>query len=137
MSSQTTSTGPSSPRIRSHIRQMRSSTGVSVRRMAVISVVSMSACWALIRSVEDQFSPSMKGGMPVLATSCSRICRTGTSLSRMGLSAPMTRMSTSPTATKSRTAPPLASCMASDHSRARVSARSLACPSPPSRQVTA
>ena len=105
--------------------------------MAVISVVRMSACWALIRSVEDQLSPSIKGGMPVFATSCSKICRTGTSLSRMGLSAPMTRMSTSPTATKSRTAPLWASRMASAHSLARVSARKPACPSPPSRQVTA
>ena len=44
--------------------------------MAVTSVVSRSACWALIRSVEDQDSPSIKGGIPVRATSCSRICRT-------------------------------------------------------------
>ena len=54
--------------------------------MAVSSEVRMSACWALIRSVEDQLSPSIKGGMPVRDTSCSRICRTGTSLSRTWLS---------------------------------------------------
>ena len=103
----------------------------------MISVVSRSACWALIRSVELQLSPSMKGGMPVLATTCSRICRTGTSLSRMGASAPMTRISTSPTATKSRTLPLLVSCMARDHSPASCRLRSAAWPFPPSRQVTA
>ena len=65
---------------------------------------------------EDQDSPSIKGGMPVLATSCSKICRTGTWLSRTGLSAPMTLMSTSPTATKSRTAPSRPACIAADHS---------------------
>ena len=86
--------------------------------MAVISLVSRSACWVLIRSVDDQDSPSIKGGMPVRATSCSRICRTGTWLSRMGPSAPMTFTSTSPTATKSRTCPARPACMASDHSPA-------------------
>ena len=97
---------------------MRSTTGSSPRRMAVISLVIMSACWVLIRSVEDQLRPSRKGGIPVLAMSCSRICRTGTSLSRIWLSAPMTLMSTSPTATKSRTEPSLPACMAADHSLA-------------------
>ena len=33
--------------------------------MAFISVVSISASGELIRSVEDQFSPSIKGGIPV------------------------------------------------------------------------
>ena len=66
------------PCIRSHIRQIRSTTGVSILRMAVISVVSISACWALMRSVEFQFSPSIKGGMEVFATICSSTCRTGT-----------------------------------------------------------
>ena len=84
----------------------------------MISLVIMSACWVLIRSVEDQDRPSRKGGMPVRATSCSRICRTGTSLSSTWLSAPMTLISTSPTATKSRTEPSLPACMAADHSRA-------------------
>ena len=94
--------------------------------MAVISLVIMSACWVLIRSVEDQDSPSRKGGIPVRATSCSRICRTGTSLSSTWLSAPMTLMSTSPTATKSRTEPSFPACMAADHSRAICSPRSRA-----------
>jgi hypothetical protein len=57
--------------------QIFSSMGVSVRRMAVSSLVSMSACWEDMRSVVLQFSPSMKGRMPVLAMSCSSICRTG------------------------------------------------------------
>ena len=96
--------------------------------MAVISLVIMSACWADIRSVEDQDSPSRKGGMPVLATSCSRICRTGTSLSRVWLSAPMTLISTSPAATKSRTLPRRPACMASLHCRATLWHRSWAFP---------
>ena len=54
MSSQSTVTVSVLPCIRSHIRQIFSTTGVSVRRRAVISVVSISACWALIRSVLDQ-----------------------------------------------------------------------------------
>ena len=78
ISSQSTRNAAVSPCIRSHIRQICSTTGVSVRRIAVISVVSMSACWALIRSVEFQFSPSIKGGMEVFATICSNTCRTGT-----------------------------------------------------------
>ena len=64
-------------------------TGSSVRRSAVISLVSISACCELIRSVDDQLSPSINGGSPVFATSCSKICRTGVSLSRIWLSAPM------------------------------------------------
>ena len=36
----------------------------------------MSACWLDILSVEDQDSPSKKGGTPSLATICSNICRT-------------------------------------------------------------
>ena len=95
----------------------------------------MSACWELIRSVEFQLSPSKKGGMPVLATTCSRICRTGTWLSSTGASAPMTRMLTSPAATKSRTLPPRVSRMARDHSPASSFPRSAA-PCPPG-QVTA
>ena len=102
--------------------------------MAVISVVSRSACWVLIRSVLDQLRPSMKGGRPVLLTSCSRICRMGTELSRIWLSAPMTLMSTSPTATKSRTLPLLVLSMARLHSLASCRLRSWAMPrshSPP------
>ena len=118
MLSHVTSTPVSYPWTRSQISQIRSTTGVRERRMAVISLVIISACWVLIRSVEDQLSPSRKGGMPVRATSSSRICRTGTSLSRTWLSAPITLMSTSPTATKSRMLPCLPSCMAADHSRA-------------------
>ncbi|SCJ30886.1 Uncharacterised protein [uncultured Blautia sp.] len=137
MSSHRTSKPQVYPCIRSHSRQIRSTTGVMVRRMAVISVVSMSACWELIRSVELQLSPSIKGGIPVLATTCSKICRTGTSLSRTGASAPMTWISTSPTATKSRTLPLLVSCMARDHSPASIRLRSSAWPFPSSRQVTA
>ena len=136
MSSQSTRNVPVYPCIRSHIRQICCTTGVSVLRIAVISVVSMSACWALIRSVEFQFSPSIKGGMEVFATICSITCRTGTWLSRIGASPPMTLMSTSPTATKSRTLPLLVSCMARLHSCASTWPRSAALP-PPSRQVTA
>ena len=70
-----------------------------------------------MRSVDDQFSPSINGGMPVLATSCSRICRTGTSLSSIMLSAPMTRMSTSPHAHKvAHMLPSRVSCIAPAHS---------------------
>ena len=79
-----------------------------------------------MRSVEDQDSPSRKGGIPVRAMSCSRICRTGASLSKIWLSAPMTLMSTSPTATKSRTAPWRVERMAADHSLATISPRSWA-----------
>ena len=86
--------------------------------MAQSSLVSRSACWALMRSVVDQLSPSRKGGSPVLAMSCSKICRTGTSESRIGVSPPMTRICTSPTATKSRTMPFFPSSMARDHSAA-------------------
>ena len=75
----------------------------------------MSACWLLIRSVEAQFSPSRKGGMPVWEMSCSMMSRTGAWQSGMSHSAPMTLISTSPTATKSRTDPALVLCMASDH----------------------
>jgi hypothetical protein len=50
--------------MRSHMEQIRSRMGVSVRRMAVSSLVSMSACWELMRSVVLQFSPSIKGGIP-------------------------------------------------------------------------
>ena len=99
---------------------------MSVRRSAVISLVSISACWLLMRSVDDQLSPNKNGGRPVLATSCSRICRTGTSQSGITLSAPMARMLTSPTLTKSRTLPPRVSCIAPDHSCASSSARSRA-----------
>ena len=63
--------------MRSHSVQIFSTTGVRVRRSAASSLVIMSACWLLIRSVEDQFSPSRKGGIPVWAISCSRIIRTG------------------------------------------------------------
>ena len=104
--------------------------------MAVISVVSISACCALIRSVEFQLRPSIKGGIEVFATICSITCRTGTWLSRIGASPPITLISTSPTATKSRTLPLLVSCMARLHSCARICPRSAALP-PPSRQVTA
>ena len=137
MSSHSTAKPQVYPCIRSHIRQIRSTTGVSVRRMAVISVVSRSACWELIRSVEFQLNPSIKGGMPVLATICSRICRTGTSLSRMGASAPMALISTSPTATKSRTLPLRLSCMARDHSSASSRPRSAAEAPSPFLHVTA
>ena len=77
MSSHTTVKGQSLPCIRSHSRQSFSTTGVTVRRRAVISLVMMSACWLLIRSVEDQLSPSRKGGIPVWAMSCSMSSRTG------------------------------------------------------------
>ena len=102
--------------------------GSSVRRSAVISLVSISACCELIRSVDDQLSPSINGGSPVFATSCSKICRTGVSLSRIWLSAPMALIDTSPTDTKSRTLPFLPSCIARDHSSAICSARSCAAP---------
>ena len=104
--------------MRSHSVQIFSTTGVRVRRSAASSLVIMSACWLLIRSVEDQFSPSRKGGIPVWAISCSRIIRTGAWQSGMAHSAPMTLISTSPTATKSRTGP--LALMAWDHSRAMV-----------------
>ena len=125
-SSHTTSTRLSKPCRRSHSSHTRSTTGSTLRRMAAISLVRMSACWLLIRSVVDQLSPSRKGGMPVRATSCSKIWRTGTWLSRMGPSAPMTRMSTSPATTKSRRLPSRPACMAADHSRATRSHRSWA-----------
>ena len=118
MSSQSTVTLRSYPWRASHSSQIRSTTGSSPRRMAVSSLVIMSACCVLIRSVDDQLNPNRKGGMPVRATSCSRICRTGTSLSSTWLSAPITLMSTSPTATKSRTRPSRPASMAADHSRA-------------------
>lgn len=105
--------------------------------MAAISLVRISACWELIRSVDDQLSPSRKGGMPVLATSCSRICRTGTSLSKIWLSAPMVRIPTSPAHTKSRTAPSLPACMAALHSRATWAQRSWAAAASPPPHVTA
>ena len=101
--------------MRSHSVQIFSTTGVRVRRSAASSLVIMSACWLLIRSVEDQFSPSRKGGIPVWAISCSRIIRTGAWQSGMAHSAPMTLISTSPTATKSRTAPDRVLSMASAH----------------------
>ena len=100
--------------------------GSTVRRSAHSSEVSRSACWVLIRSVVLQFSPSKKGGSPVFATSCSRICRTGVSESRIGASPPMTLISTSPTATKSRTVPFLLSSMARLHSAATAFPRSCA-----------
>ena len=137
MSSQTTSKPQVYPCIRSHSRQIRSTTGVSVRRRAVISVVSRSACWELMRSVELQLSPSIKGGMPVLATICSKICRTGVSLSRMGASPPMALISTSPTATKTRTLLFRPSRMARDHSSASSRPRSAADPLSPFLHVTA
>ena len=76
----------------------------------------------------DQLSPSIKGGIPVLLTSCSKICLIGTELSRIWLSAPMTLMSTSPTATKSRTHPFLVRSMALLHSLASCLLRSWAMP---------
>ena len=109
--------------MRSHSVQIFSTTGVRVRRSAASSLVIMSACWLLIRSVVDHCSPSRNGGTPSLATICSSSWRTGTWVSGMGLSAPITRMSTLPTATKSLmlSLPP---CMAALHSRAIVSATS-------------
>ena len=93
--------------------------------MAHSSEVSRSACCLDIRSVEAQLSPSINGGSPVFATSCSKICRTGVSESNILPSAPMTLISTSPTATKSRTAPERPSCIAAVHSRAICSAAAL------------
>ena len=132
MSSHRISARRSYPCSPSHSSATRHRAGSTPRRMAVISLVSRSACWALMRSVDDQDSPSIKGGMPVRATSCSRICRTGTWLSSTWLSAPMTRMSTSPTATKSRTLPSRPACMADDHSWASIRHRSWAKASSPS-----
>ncbi len=43
------------------------------RLIAVISEVIMSACWDDMRSVVDQLKPSINGGRPVAATSCSMI----------------------------------------------------------------
>ena len=77
MGSHSTWNAASSPCSRIHSRQIFSTTGVRVRRKAVSSLVIMSACWLLIRSVEDQFSPSRNGGMPVWAMSCSKSSRTG------------------------------------------------------------
>ena len=54
MSSQSTVTLRSYPWRASHSSQIRSTTGSSPRRMAVSSLVIMSACWVLIRSVDDQ-----------------------------------------------------------------------------------
>ena len=79
----------------------------------------------------------MKGGIPVLATICSSSCRTGISLSRIGASAPMTRMPTSPTATKSRTLPLRVSRMARLHSSASTRLLSDALTPSPPEQVTA
>ena len=84
----------------------------------------MSACWLLIRSVEAQLSPSRKGGMPVWEMSCSMMSRTGAWQSGMSHSAPMTLISTSPAATKSRTDPALVACMAWDQVSARTLLRS-------------
>ena len=120
------------PCSRSQSVQTRSSAGSTARRTAHSSLVSRSACCLLMRSVLDQLRPSRKGGRPVLATSCSMICRTGVSASRICPSAPMTLTDTSPTATKSRTTPFFASCIAADHSLAMVSAcRSAETYSPP------
>ena len=73
MSSHRISALPPKPCTLSHSSAVRWSAGSTALRMAVTSVVSISACWVLIRSVDDQDSPSIKGGMPVRATSCSRI----------------------------------------------------------------
>ena len=62
----------------------------------------------------NDYDLAMRGN----SINCSSICRTGIWESKIGASPPMTRICTSPIATKSRTVPFLLSSMARTHSRA-------------------